>query len=458
MAIGATFTACDSYEEPNPAPQSNPQEAIFQAQGIVISSNVNPGTQVDLDALELAGSAVQLATVESVGNLPEYYTLALTTQVSATEGFENFLEIPTTIVGNEAQVTPADLNEAFRTLIGKDPAPATIYFRYAAYAANGTKSRVRVTGPDAYFCPMQAVVVPFAPSQVIEESYSIVGTETIKFSHSTKSQYDDPVFTAVIQVTAEQASNGGFKWAIAPASTIAGGKLYYSTADDQTLATEGTLLPYQGTPVYGVIEKAGPYLMTINMETMQYSYIPAYERLYMAGDAQGWNPASAMQLTTTDYKNYAGYAVLAPGGFKVVLGPDWSAGDYGQGDAEGQLGHGDNLTVPELGLYYVKVNLDALTIDCIRINTIGVIGDATPGSWNESTALTPSEDLLTWTGEITFAATGEWKFRANNDWGVNLGGELGNLVQDGGNLPGPGAGTHKVTLRLSTIPYQATVE
>lgn len=459
LALGLAFTACDSYEEPNPAPQSNAQEPILQASGIEITSEIVPETTVDLNDYNATGLDVALAKIDSRGNLAMTYDLAFTAQVAANDAFGKFIELPITVQDNQLYAKPDALSAIFKELISKDPAANTLYVRYAAYATNGAKSRVRIGGPDEYYCPMQMMVKPFAPATTIEDTYYLMGTEKIQFSHSSISPYDDPVFTAVIQVTAEQAQAGGFKWAIAPATTVdAGSGLMYGPADDQTLAAEGTLVQYDANPVYGVIEKAGPYLLTVNMETKAYSYIPAYERLYMSGDAQGWSPATAMQLATTDYKNYQGYAVLSPGGFKVVLGPDWSAGDYGQGDAEGKLGHGDNLTVAEKGLYWVRVNLNELTISCTLITTIGVIGDATPNSWNASTPLTPSEDLLTWSGEIAFNAGGEWKFRANDDWGVNLGGQLGDLVQDGGNLPGPGEGTKKVTLNLSSIPYQATVE
>ena len=60
-------------------------------------------------------------------------------------------------------------------------------------------------------------------------------------------------------------------------------------------------------------------------------------------------------------------------------------------------------------------------------------------------------------GEVTFGA-GEFKFRANNEWTINLGGSMDDLQQDGGNLASPGAGTYKVILDLSTLPYVCILE
>lgn len=46
---------------------------------------------------------------------------------------------------------------------------------------------------------------------------------------------------------------------------------------------------------------------------------------------------------------------------------------------------------------------------------------------------------------------------ANSELTSCLGGSLDNLVQDGGNMPTPGAGTYKVKLDLTKLPYTATV-
>jgi len=79
--------------------------------------------------------------------------------------------------------------------------------------------------------------------------------------------------------------------------------------------------------------------------------------------------------------------------------------------------------------------------------------------WAAQEALAPSEDFLTWTGDVTFKGADEWKFRMNDNWdlGINLGGSEANLVVDGGNLVAPGAGMYTVTLNLGAIPYTCTL-
>ena len=89
------------------------------------------------------------------------------------------------------------------------------------------------------------------------------------------------------------------------------------------------------------------------------------------------------------------------------------------------------------------------------INTIGVIGDATPNGWDASTPLTTTDNLI-WTGTIAFKG-GEFKFRANDGWDINLGGAISDLTQGGDNIASPGEGNYEVTLDLITLPYSCTL-
>ena len=75
--------------------------------------------------------------------------------------------------------------------------------------------------------------------------------------------------------------------------------------------------------------------------------------------------------------------------------------------------------------------------------------------------MTPDAAKQIWTATVTFGDTDgekEFKFRADGAWDIqygNGGDGLDNLVCDGGsgNLVAPAAGTYKVTLDLSKVPY-----
>lgn len=88
-------------------------------------------------------------------------------------------------------------------------------------------------------------------------------------------------------------------------------------------------------------------------------------------------------------------------------------------------------------------------------NTIGIIGDATPGGWGEDTDMTQDgTNPFIWT--ITIELTdGEAKFRQDNDWPVNWGATdfpSGSGTQDGPNIP-VSAGEYEVTLNTCTGAY-----
>lgn len=87
-------------------------------------------------------------------------------------------------------------------------------------------------------------------------------------------------------------------------------------------------------------------------------------------------------------------------------------------------------------------------------NTIGIIGDATPGGWGSDTDMVDAGDGVY---EITIALEAlAAKFRADDDWAVNWGAAdfpSGTATQDGDNIPIAEAGTYKVTFDTKNGSY-----
>lgn len=114
------------------------------------------------------------------------------------------------------------------------------------------------------------------------------------------------------------------------------------------------------------------------------------EQLYVVGAHQGWAPDAAVigKLYPVDAEgNYAGYAYLN-GEYKCISQQNWDGPNYGAGSTEGTLStieNAGNLTAEE-GYYYLTFNIKELTYAAQLVN-FGVIGDATPGGWNEDTNL-----------------------------------------------------------------------
>lgn len=446
LALG--FTACEDYEPAQP--QSNPQESIMSAEGITVApvDSVNPS--FDLKALEDSSSKAAVLNVLEVKDMPAVGELTFVMQLSKSDDFAAVQEVATTVENNQVCVNPADWQAAYLKVLGKNPKTQDAYVRFAAYVVNGTSS-VRIGNPNLYYGAHKVSVTPYPATVTIEEAYSLVikGKEPIALNHSGD-QYDNPVFTIKLDIEEE------IEWA------IKGAQLTYVPTASETDELVGTLAIDQDSLAegqnFGKMSTLGPWVLSVNMETLTYSFASAFENLWTPGDANGWNHGGSQMLSTTDYANYYGFANLSTGGFKFTSAADWSHINYGDA-GEGKLstdGGAGNLTVPESGLYWCDVNIAALTWKATKIETIGVIGSF--NDWAESLALT-SEDGLFWTGTITLNEGDEYKFRCNNDWAINLGGEDEyTLVPNGANLKAPAAGTYTITLDLSVVPYACYLE
>ena len=439
-ALAFGFTACE--DESTAIPQSNPQEPIMSAEGIVVAP-VDSVPAFDLKALADAEADAAVLNVVEAQSLPAVGDLTFVMQLSKTEDFAAVQEVATAVVNNQVCVDPADWQAAHLKVLGKNPKTQDAYVRFAAYIVNGSSS-VRIGNPNLYYGAHKVTVTPFPAAVTIEDAYSLVinGGETIAMNH-TGDVYDNPVFTAKVDVTEAQ------EWA------VKGAQLTYAPVADETSAEFGTLVAGEGWGVMPV----GTWLLTVNMETLTYSFSSAVENLWTPGDANGWNHGGSQMLFTNNYTEYMGFANLSPSGFKFTSAADWNHTNYGDAGEEGKLstdGGAGNLTVPEKGLYWCKVDIAALTWSATKIETIGVIGGF--NGWSESLPLT-SEDGLFWTGTITLNEGDEYKFRCNNDWAINLGGaDEYNLVPDGANLKAPATGTFTITLDLSVVPYACYLE
>lgn len=439
-ALAFGFTACE--DESTAIPQSNPQEPIMSAEGIVVAP-VDSVPAFDLKALADAEADAAVLNVVEAQNLPAVGDLTFVMQLSKTEDFAAVQDVATAVVNNQVCVDPADWQAAHLKVLGKNPKTQDAYVRFAAYIVNGSSS-VRIGNPNLYYGAHKVSVTPFPAAVTIEDAYSLVinGGETIAMNH-TGDVYDNPVFTAKVDVTEAQ------EWA------VKGAQLTYAPVADETSAEFGTLVAGEGWGVMPV----GTWLLTVNMETLTYSFSSAVENLWTPGDANGWNHGGSQMLFTNNYTEYMGFANLSVSGFKFTSAADWNHTNYGDAGEEGKLstdGGAGNLTVPESGLYWCKVDIAALTWSATKIETIGVIGGF--NGWSESLPLT-SEDGLFWTGTITLNEGDEYKFRCNNDWAINLGGaDEYNLVPDGANLKAPATGTFTITLDLSVVPYACYLE
>jgi hypothetical protein len=232
----------------------------------------------------------------------------------------------------------------------------------------------------------------------------------------------------------------------------------------QEIINDGVATPVEvrvkasvGSNVDPIYSNVVSLTVTSYLDIVSYTYPAA---MNVAGNYQGWAPGVAPQIVNTrngGYGGYEGYIVFnnAAPEFKFVKGNDWPAGDFGGGVGTLTNG-GSNLTLPAggpgiTGLYLIRANTNSMTWDYTKINTWGIIGNATPGDWAASTPMTfnPANGSWSITANLT---VGEMKFRANNDWGINFGDNnnpIDNKPEYGGsNIPVTVAGNYTITLNI----------
>ncbi len=205
--------------------------------------------------------------------------------------------------------------------------------------------------------------------------------------------------------------------------------------------------------------KSGTYTITADFQNGLFTVVKVseYGLLWIPGDYQGWNPATAPQLGSPKADGvFEGYINFPAGGtfeFKMNKTPDWSnsLGDAGSG---GLSGSGGNLKVPGAGYY--KINANTVTNKWSATKTTwGLIGSFAPSNWGSDVNMTFDAGSNSWSGIITLTATDEFKFRANGAWDLNYGdkGADGSLEDGGDNIKGYPAGKYKVTLFLNNTNY-----
>lgn len=222
--------------------------------------------------------------------------------------------------------------------------------------------------------------------------------------------------------------------------------------------------------VYSVIidfsQAAAPYGYVYSVSPV--SNIPVPAALWMPGGYQGYNPAAAPKIYATGADTFEGYVYISSNtGYKFTSAPDWEHTNYGSAGTAGTLS--TNGAAPDLsinqGYYKFNVNTADLTYTATLIETWGLIGTATSGSWDVSTPMTYNQANNVWTVTANLTV-GALKFRANNGWGINYGvsdsnSYTGNLVFDASAAVDiKEAGSYTVTLDFSRSesPYKYTYQ
>ncbi|MCH5309507.1 MAG: DUF5115 domain-containing protein [Prevotella sp.] len=458
MAFVASMAACtDDYKD-----WAEPQEVPAPA-----TVTFGEGSVSAVDVIKLADITGGQQTVK-VCNI----TAPTASDDSFTPSYTITLGNQTYDMNGDGTMAVSDLTGYVNAVYGKAPTQRDIDATVGAWLSNGSTAVKAATS-----ATFKVSVLPDAP--FIDEGYWLVGdfagwdaAGALAFTHvGSGSVYDAPTFTITFTTTADNQY-----WKIIPQGNYAGefwaggetGVLGPQVDGDTSMS--GSLTT--NDPGAGKIEKAGIYRMTIDM--MNYTYtieeMAFNQFIYFIGSTDGW-AAAEQKLETVNFDGvYTGFIYIAdPNGWGTEFKFQKVAGDWGTEINSGTVaagitgdfedGGGNIRATAGEGVYHITLDLAAGTIHGTKINNMNLVGDF--NGWNAA----DDAQQMTWDAEnycyvITGAGvtTNGWKFTANNDWGINLGGDVNALTQDGANIEKAGTTIKLYPTRKTSDSIYCTIE
>ena len=428
-------------------PQTNEQEEF-----VTLPSGVTAAAVAPIDLAKVEGDSVAIAayTPIQVAEGDFKYTVVV-------DGKYNYA------VEADMKVPVADLQKMVEEVYGKRPTARL--FTAVLNVDVIVDGQASLISSDKF----ELSLTPEAP--FIDKAYYLVGdmcgwdkASAIKFKHSGKDVYEDPVFTLVVTIP-DTNGDGADYWKIIPGVNYDGDDIWadsvLGTAKNGDDSKEGTLVAAK-EPGAGKInvsedeDSKNLFKITINM--MDYTYkieeLNFVEYIYVPGNHQSWKPEVAPALHGPNFNGvWTGYSML-DGGFKFTHVREWNKGEYKGSDFATKSNglSGDNDIVAEKkAFYFIKADVANSKLDVTEIKSYGVIGDAAPNGWDSDVDMTWDAETLAFVIKDLTLKDGKIKFRANDGWDVNVGGSFDDLT-DGGADIAVTAGTYDIELYLQRTP------
>lgn len=469
IGAAALLSACnEDFNEDVAEPQAWPQEEAvtipgFSVSAVASSDLAKAGEKVAVFSYTQPSGMPEGTTIENfrLDITPEGVADAKTTQLKADES---------------GQVSTAELQALIEETYGKRPTERTLNAKvYANLMKEGQASLLTCD-------PIIIKATPKAP--FISNGYYLIGDMNgwsadamFPFSHSDADVYDDPVFTLMFSTTGDNQY-----WKIIPQSNVDGGDVWaegetgvvgVEVDGDSSLSGKLTV----NNPKAGKIEKAGMYIMTLNMMDYTYSIKEVAPEYFIVGEMQGWNdnPATGktcmLYPTTAMIQSYTTKFVGAAN-LKLWLNSDfgtWSAcfgaTVDGATDETGTIVNTNSgaIVCPEKDAFYTfTADFSTMTYTWTKLDNqepaeyefIELLGgfNGWPGNDTKGFVMTQVKKAPhNWySGEFVLDTDTELKFRANANWSVNWGADVdvttdksGQTTQNGSNIKVP-AGTYNV--------------
>lgn len=494
LTLALALASCDNFDLPNPPGQTNVDQAAFANTDLALTQaaeafNLKDANKENVD--------VKIADISKLENFPAGYDLVVDMEIGSDDSFSKVATVTTTIVDNAVMVNPDAFNGGIQNAMTKEPGVYDVPVRLIAYAVKDN-TRIRIGGENANYGQYLVKVTTLDPSKVIEDLYYLVTSsdqmvwklsDAVAMANtagSNVSPYDNPQFSVKIDVTEKQATEGLY-YTFIPASSYdaknlqnqlgvnANGKLIgYVKDTEKNTSNAGKLGP----------EYAGSILFTIDMEAESCKVNFAFDQLWAFTSV-----ATAMPLYTSDYITYKGAAVITT---IMRLGQEpnlqgilyeeveGSREETGEGIFNGKLelkkGSGIKSNLKGKQLYWIDINLPAMTYSVEALQTLGIVSaenelEPGDGGWKAEAAfaLTPDNNRTKWTAKGVKIGSA-FKVVANNSWDFAFGGAGAGSTGVNGETVLPitkvngdpnvecTAGTYDVTVDFSVYPYTVTLK
>lgn len=482
IAFVASVAACtDDYKDWT-SPQAVPQPAqVAFGDGSVSTVGVIDFNSVTAELVKVCNITAPTATNDTY---KPFYTITL--------GGEDAYEIAL-----DGTMSAADLQNFVVNKFGRRPVERDIDATVNMWLTNGgTTVKTATSGV------FQIKVIPQAPQ--ISENYYIVGgpndwagsaaSKELKFTHSGKDVYEDPVFTVVFN-----APDGDCWFAIgddeacdAIANNNDWSKLFGTKKGNGNTDPEGVLdRRYNLSDDGSFCVPAGNKLIKVTINMMDYTYkiegLNIADSYYLIGGPGNWDNSKNQKFSHSDKSVFDDPVFTYV--FPSTGGEMWFAfGDEEAIDAVGEnvwnklFGtKGDSKDLS--GSFDRRYNLDGDHSFCVdgsakfyrfQVNMMTMTYEITPlnfaeyfyeigneSGWSTSHPLFGANSDGKYQGY--YWLNGEFKFKPNADnWDDDLeyvdGTTTGGTLTDGGgpNCPDPGAGFYQIDLDVAAMSYSLT--
>ena len=506
------LVACNQDFDTEFVPQANLPESLLQISDVTVAANSATTIKLTDFIDEEAGTeeVIPIGTVSvKEGAMPANTVLKAMVEFSKTEDFNESITLDANSLDGESEISvkASDLQNAYFNNITRNPAETPLYIRTILHTVTDGTAEAIVGKPGENYFAQRTVQFTPLKKVVIAQNYYLVGgpndwaksatDKMVKFEHSSKDVYEDPIFTVVFDANKDGdtwfaigddeacEAIGNNDWSkllgiVGGNNEATDGRLdfrYNLGADNSFKVAAGT---------------AKKIKVTLNM--MDYTFtvqaINVADAYYLVGGPEDWAGSAASKSQKFSHSNASvaedpvfTYVLEGTGGDiwfaigddeacdAIANDNDWSklygtTSGNGNNGLTGSLARRSALTDDgsfkvdgSAKFIRVQINMATLTYTITPLNFAEYIWQAgNSNGWGS-----PAAPLYGPAGDGKYTGfmylDGEFKFRSGEDnwdapdWGT--GGSDGKLAEQAGNL-NAAKGYYKVDVDLGALTYALT--